>query len=459
MRLDLLAQICIHAKMRSWAVVPLIASFLLTGCKHHGSTDGGSRPVAGNASSVGADQAAAAKEQTDLLNLQTTEMETDVPADVQHAIPTFKEVLVRLSDDVLAGQAANATVAQVQQALNAVLPAAKAPNDTKATAAAKAAGKNEYDIPHKGEYGGEVKASVSDLQPGLLLVDASFGIQCGEDHVLLGYSSAGGKWRRVLRWQAGPYDKVSGAFGDMFLPVLLKPKYGGDPLLLVVHGTPWCSSTESTFAMDTFQVSASVATEKPFWHSEHSYRRADDVPPLAFSLERTLDGFEIRASVDDRIGDGINRVGIMRYALVGNTMRRTFPIAMNPRESISEWLIMPVEEARLFTDVQPGSTAWQMWEALTYEGKNESEAQQVPIVSYGEVRGCSDPEHYQVSLNTEVYSADNKTHTPGPTYYVQMQKIADGYGVRDAIIWADPSCNGPVIPMKSSGYDSQTAMQ
>ena len=451
----LLRKTRIHAEMRAWAVTVLLASLLGTGCKHHGSVSAGSKQAMGSTSHLQADRAAATGQQAGLLNLQTTEMETDVPKDVQHAIPAFKDALVRLSDDVLATQPATASAKQVEQALTAVLPDGKAPDDAKQTAAAKAAGKNEYEIPEKGDYGGDVKASVSDPQPGLLLVDTSFGIMCGEDNILLGYSNANGKWQRVLRWQAAAYDKVSGAFGDMFTPTLLEPKRDGHPVLLVVHGTPWCTSTESGFAMDAFELDPAVAADKPFWHDEHSYRRADDSP--GFQLKTTRDGFEVRTSVDDLIADSINRIGVMRYALSGNTMQRTLPIAMNSRETVSEWLDLSREQAELFTDAPPASATWQMWSALTYSGKSTDDAMKIPSLSYGDVRACSDAKHYQVELTTEVYSKDNKTHAPGPSYFVQVQEMGNGYRIHGASLQPDASCHGSTVRLKSSGYESDAA--
>ena len=441
--------------MRAWIAASLIPCMLFTGCKHRGGTGGGARPAEASASNVDAAQSAAAKQQMILLNLQTTEMQTDVPADVERAIPAFKDALVELADDVLAGQPATAGARQVEQALGARLPSGKAPDNAKAIAAAKAAGKSEFDVPEKGDYGGEVKVAVSDLLPGVLLVTETFGITCGEDNVLLGYSNVSGHWRRVLRWQAAPYQQVSGAFGDMFTPVLLKPRRNGHAVLLVVHGTPWCTSTESSFAMDTFEIDAENPTEKPFWHDEHSYRRADE----QFHLKETSDGFEVRTSVDDRIGDSVSRTGIIRYAMVGNTMQRTLPIAMNSRESVSEWLDMSRDEAKLFTDGAAGSGAWQTWDALTFRNKSTDDAMKIPMLSYGDVRACTDAKHFQVEIRTEVYSADNKTHSPGPNHYVQVQETGNGYRIHDALTQPDPSCNGRVIKLRASGFESQPDAQ
>lgn len=441
--------------LRFWVAGPLCSLLLvMCGCKHHNGTNGAQR-TDGKANNVGTDRASALQQQAMLLDQTTTEMNTDVPATVQRALPAFKNSLVRLADDVMAGQAAGASTAQVQSALQAVMPGSKAPEEDKTTADAKAADKNEYEVPEKGDYGGSLEAVVRAARPGLLLVDIGFGITCGDDHLLLGYSNAGGAWRRVLRWQAAPYSAVSGAFGDMFTSQLLQPKRNGHAVLLVVHGTQWCTSTESAFAMDTFEIDPGAETEKPFWHDEHQYRRADDVPPLAFRLKTTSDGFEVRASVDDRIGDDVNRVGVMRYALVHGTMERVLPIAINSRESVSEWLSMPRDEARQFTHAPPGSAVWRMWEAFTYRDKKSSAVQAMPMLSYGDVRSCSASKHYQVEIRTEQYSADNKSHAPGASEYVQVEETGNGYRIDDVLPQPSPTCQGPVIRLQSSGYGAQ----
>ncbi len=442
--------------MRSWAILPMFALLLLGGCKQHRSAGSGAQPVPLSAQGLQADQSAAAAQQAKLVALQAPEMETDVPADVQRAIPAFKDALVKLTDDVVAGQPVAATAAQLQQALSAVLPSSAESHPAEQASSAKPDAANRQ-AAHPGEYGGEVKAQVTAPQPRTLLVDVSFAIECGDDHVLLGYQNDGSRWKRILRWQAPPYSKVSGAFGDIFEPLLLRPTRTGHPVLLVVHGTPWCTSTESSLAMDTMELDPKAETEKPFWHGQHGYRRADDVPPLVYSLRTTPDGFEIRASVNEWIGDAVARVGVMRYALVGNTMRRAFPTAMNVRESVSEWLSMPVEEARLFSDAQPGSGAWQMWDSLSYVDKTPEQASHVLAASYGDTRSCSDPKHYQVELHTRANTPGTQGSSAGPTYYVQMEQIADGYSVREAMPQPDPTCEGPVIAIDPSGHEASTS--
>lgn len=439
-----LGQDASHAGMRHWMLLLVVPFLALAGCKRHPSPALHSGD--GSVARVRSDASALAHQQAALLNVATTDMDTDVPAAAQRAIPPFQGALVQLVDDVMAGQGVGATAARVQAAVKAELPTGKAPDDAKERAAAKAAGKDDLDVPTKGNFGGGVGVTVSSVNPGMLLVNLSFGVMCGDDNLVLVYSNAGGRWRRVLRWQAAPYKQVSGAFGDMLLTRVLPPRRNGHPVLLVVHGTPWCTSTESMFSMDAFELDPSVATEKPFWHGSHDYRRADDT--IGFGLIDEPDGFEVKTSVDDHVGDSINRVGVLRYALDGNTIRRRLPIAMNSRETVSEWLSIPRDEATLFTDAPPGSSTWQMWDALTFEGKSTDEAMKVPTITYGEVRTCSDAKHYQVALHTET---ERKSTTPARDYYVQVQETGNGYRLRDTLAQPDPGCTGKVVALKSSG--------
>ncbi len=411
----------------------LLGLSLLCGCKHR---DKGTAPSSGSPAHTSTDAASAARIQADLLNVGAPQSDTDVPAGAQELLPSFKDALVQLTDDLLAAQPGSANAAQVQQALKAGIPAGKMP-----PAAASSPNPDDFTTPIKGAYGGELAATASQPLPGYLLVDEAFDVQCGDDHILLVYSNGGGNWRRILRWQAAPYKQVSAAFGDGVETRLLQPSRNGHPVLLVTHGTPWCSSTESGFSMDTFELNPTGATDKPFWHGEHQYRRADEM----FTLKPTQDGFEIRTSTDDHIGEAISRTGILRYALVGGNMQRTLPIGMNARESVSEWIGMPRDEAKLFTDAAPGSATWRMWDTLTFRNKSEDEAMKVPMLSYGDVRACDDAKRYQVEVKTEVYSADNKSHAPGGNYYVQVRETGNGYRLLDTSSQPFTACRGRVV--------------
>ncbi|WP_419805457.1 hypothetical protein [Terriglobus sp.] len=379
--------------------------------------------------------------QRELRAVRVPEMETDVPAAAQELLPKFQQALVRLSDDVLAGQPATATPKQVETALNALLPPKLPEQPIKPRAIADA---DAEDKPQQDVYGVDVQASVSAPYAGMLLVQQGFGIACGGDNVLLGYSNASGQWRRVLRWQAPPYKQVSDAFGDSYITQLLTVQRSGYPVLLVIHGTPWCSSTMSGFHMAAFEVDGARSVDKPFWEASHEYRRFDEDDPL--HLKVTPDGFEVRASVSSWDTAEVSRTGIMRYRLTDAGFERVLPIAMNSRDSVNEWMSMKRDEAKLFTDAPAGSLTWTMFDTFTYYGKSDKEREGMPTEQLGEVRACSDsPKHFQLHITSKIYRRNSAEHTAGPEFYVQLTETGNGYRLHDTLRAPDPQCNGRVV--------------
>ncbi len=424
-----------------WVVLLSVA--MLTGCKHHPDTRHTSEDIPGSNSNTSVANAALAlaDAQRKLLAMQSTPMETDVPASIQAGTVRLKEALVALTDSELATMPVNITDKRVGEVLQALLLPAS-PKSGNASAG-KATSKEDSEKPESGNYGDDVSAIVTSSASGMLLVQESFGIMCGQDNVLLGYSNVSGKWKRILRWQAPPYKQVSGAYGDWYETRLLAPQRNGHPVLLVVHGTPWCTSTMSAFSMDSLELNPDTKTETAFFHASHGYRRADDDPPA--SLKVTQDGFEVRASVNDWDMNRISRKGVMRYRMAGNTLQRTLPIAMNARESVNEWIEeMHHDEAALFTDAPAGSRLWQMWQTLTYDGKPEGAM--TPLTDYGDVRACTDSlRHFQVEIDTSIDTPGEKPSTPGPRYYVQVEEAGNGYLLHDAPTFPNPVCAGRVV--------------
>lgn len=282
-------------------------------------------------------------------------------------------------------------------------------------------------------------SSVKQSNPSLLLVQESFNIACGADNVLLVYGRESGLWKRILLWQSKLYDCISDAFGDTYETLLLGREHNGHPLLLVLHGTPWCTSTMSSFAMDVIELGdPSHAT--PLWHGEHGYRRLDLDSPLR--LRSTPDGFEIRTSVSAG-GDHIVRKGVIRYAVTAEGVHRVEPLAMNGMESVEEWLQLPRAEAVAFADEFPGSLVSEMFENFTYEGKPKDAI--MPYPSFGPVRTCKDAStRFQVEVTSEIFDPAGASR-PGPAYFVQIREVPNGYRIHAVTHMNDTSCNGTDI--------------
>ena len=364
------------------------------------------------------------------------DMATEVPVVLQKAVSSFKKALSSQTDAVIAGLAVTASAASVQRKLLAAMPAStvgKLSNEQW-----RKLGNDGSKQPVAGLYGGELTLSVSKPKPTILLVQESFAIACGNDTVLLAYSDREGAWKQELLWQSKPYRNVSGAYGDAYETLLLKPELDGHPLLLVVHGTPWCTSTMSAFSMDILELGADRA-DQLLWHGVHGYRRADEDPPL--TVRATLSGFEVRTSVSAG-GDRVSRKGVMRYAVSAAGVHRVEPLAMNAGDSLSEWFELPRKEAADFADGPADSLTWRMFEDFTYEEKGKNATVLYPAIQ--SVRACTDsPTHFQAKVTSEIVDSSAKGSNPGPTYFVQMQQVTDGYRIHAVTHATDQACHGP----------------
>jgi hypothetical protein len=381
--------------------------------------------------------ASVAEAQGHLLKLTVADsMDTSVPISIKAAISNFKRALALQTDAVITQMPADATAASVKQQLSTTMPPATIGKISDEQW--RKMGEENSKQPIAGLYGGELTLAVSQPKPFLVLVRESFDIACGNDNILLAYSNASGAWKRILLWESKPYDQVSGAFGDTYETLLLKPEHDNHPLLLVLHGTPWCSSTMSGFDMDVLELGP-AAMANPLWHGEHGYRRLDLDPPL--TLRPTAGGFEVRTSVSGG-GDNVSRKGIMRYSVTDSGVHRVEPLAMNGRDSVVEWLELPREEAAAFADESASSLTWHMFQDFTYEGKGENAT--VPYPSFGAVRACKDSStHFQVEVTSQIFDSSAKGSRPGPAYFVQLQEVPNGYRIHSVTHSSESSCTGP----------------
>ncbi len=276
-----------------------------------------------------------------------------------------------------------------------------------------------------GFYGTELKINASHPvnAPHLIAVTISFGIECGNDSILLIYEFQEGTWQQALRWQSGGYEAIKEAFGDFFeYFVLLQPS--GKWLVAAAHGTPWCSSRFSAFAVDLIQPVRDNASQQTLQHQEYGYSRDEGVVP-----KLRPDGFELRMQVNSLDLDLLTRRGIYRFQLIGNRLERIQPIAINGRDFVDEWLQVPWANAKQWSDPANLDNLAKESAFLNYK-KNPSR----PIASYGPVRGCSDSQkHFQVELDLD----------PGPTHYFQIQQGDNSFTMLSAATQPDVRCKGP----------------
>ena len=163
-----------------------------------------------------------------------------------------------------------------------------------------------------GAYGSDLAVQVFPLfnSPRYVEVNFRYGIECGDDNLLLVFKAADAHdgsagWQQVLRWGAPSYRDVEGAFGDFIMMTPLSGFPGQRNWRFVVaHGQPGCGgeNAPSHFDLDLLEPSADPAQPTIVWHLDHPYRRAQ-IPRLS-TTEDTLT-FELSTPPDkakDRSG-------------------------------------------------------------------------------------------------------------------------------------------------------------
>jgi hypothetical protein len=287
------------------------------------------------------------------------------------------------------------------------------------------------DIPPEGN----VRAVVVEFEPGnggavapMVLVHIVLEINCGTDSILLGYVRKKGHWVRVVRWQSAKYASIDGAFAGPFQYTRLL-----NGTLAVVHGRAWCSSRFSMFGIDVIAPSAAaqLANEKTpanGFHFDHGYLIGDDAP----RLKRTTDGFEFRATVASIDSDLMQKPGIFRFRVDGDTITRVQPIANHGRDFVDEWLQVDEAFARSLTAQGAAESA------IGERARFLAEARKRQLgMSYGAVRACSGTKLFQteVQLNTD-------DPAKASLHYARIRQASNGFTLISFSTTADSSCRG-----------------
>ena len=387
--------------------------------------------------------------QEELKQIQVGEMDTEVPATPRDQLTRLKDALTCAADAALAQAGPSVDAAELQNKITDVLRA-KPPESADSPVASN--DDHRIDETH-GSYGQNVTVSASRPPnvPALVEIEFSVNIPCGDDHILLIYVLNNGAWRKQLGWQAPPLKEISDAFGDFFVSAMLSAPEGGDstPRVVVAHGTPWCTSRFSGFAIDVLSPGSDANSPKVLWHTQRGYSRGDLIPTLRFSG----DTFELRINESSFDIDSFERRVIYRYRVDEHEgVHRIEPIAIHARGFVEEWLSAPWSESEGFSAQRAGSTLQVIHSQFARPPKSDAE---FVTHNYGPVRACRAPGTFQVEissmLNRIVPGKPGGESRPLPTHYFHVSEIKDGYLMVSAPTEPDPACKGPnLMPAKAN---------
>lgn len=226
------------------------------------------------------------------------ESDPNVPPAIAAQLDQLKDALGRVAEAVFACTNGASTPEHLQQALADVLHA----NVASATDTVETRNKKDY-----GAYGSDLSVQVFQLfgRPKIVEVDFRYGIECGDDHLLMVFQaasdSASSLWQERLRWSAPGYSSVGDAMGDFVMLTPLTGSYKAPSWRFVVaHGHPGCGRgpRPSHFDLDLLRPTADPAKPTVDWHFEHAYTEDHIVPRLA----TTEDTLEFRIVHGDKPG-------------------------------------------------------------------------------------------------------------------------------------------------------------
>jgi hypothetical protein len=385
--------------------------------------------------------------QNEIRQTKVEEMDDNIPPALADKITQLKDALSRISDAALACAKPSVDSSKLQKDIANALHA-NAPEPPANTSISKDDHRYDEII---GSYGHNLRVKVnrSVNSPGILVIQYSINIECGNDNMLLVYELHDGAWAQKLRWQSPPLRMISDAFGDFFLSALVHDSTALDSTnskwsIAVAHGTPWCTSRMSGFKIDLLSPGPSPTSPRLLWHTERDYSRGDFDP----AIKSSGNTFELRLNADCMSFDGFRcfeRRVIYRYTVDGNDqVHRLGPIALNARGFVEEWLSAPWSESRDLSAAEAASALQQVHDQFDPPLKPNSD--HYFSHSLGPVKACSTPGVYQVQIDSTlekiVIGKPGGDSEPLDSHYFHVREVKDGYLMLSAPTEPDKACSG-----------------
>jgi hypothetical protein len=175
-------------------------------------------------------------------------------------------------------------------------------------------------------------------------VTATLGVECGEDTILLLYQRLGGSWREILVRRSQPYKDVGGSWDAFHYAV--SPNDKDSRWFVVTSNRPsWCTSGWTSERFDLSRPGPDAARPDILFHDEQGAHRGE----IEEILKADATAFELRYETASISFDKFTRTAVRRYSVVGNTVTRVQPVALNVRDFVDEWIVSPWGEARAWS--------------------------------------------------------------------------------------------------------------
>jgi hypothetical protein len=206
-------------------------------------------------------------------------------------------------------------------------------------------------------YGGVGEVAFQEVEgrPDLLALKTTVGIPCGTDSSLYLFRRRALAWSLDLAVESNGYEEVSGALGAFAFAVTSHP--GADYRVVTADVNPWCTSNWQSLRSHVY-----LPGPEPY----APLVVADQVRGIFlgmgdpyYKLLADADGYSLYFPAEQGLEGGYTRQHVERFAIVGDTVARTRPLAVDRLGFVLEGLDLAWEQAGRHSDpAHPDLERW-----------------------------------------------------------------------------------------------------
>ncbi len=276
--------------------------------------------------------------------------------------------------------------------------------------------------------------------PELRAVTTTVSIPCGDDTSLYVLKQSGTEWTAVIAIESNDYGQVNGAYGDFGFGIS-EPDESSNWFLVTKYVPPWCTSRWATIRYRVLRPGRAPAAPEVLLNREDStIRNEPDTLTVAkhgFTLVN-VDG----QSLDARI---LERLSVHRYLVSGNRVIRVPPIAIIPQDFVDEWIDLPQNEARRWSNASAMDRI-QSWHSRLQRraGKDLESWYYYSEIEF--VQPCNEPpSKWEIGISIDSRKRQDKL--PAELFFAVSEKNGD-FEMTDITEKRTPGCVGDASPVE-----------
>jgi hypothetical protein len=273
--------------------------------------------------------------------------------------------------------------------------------------------------------------------PELRAATTTLNIPCGDDTSLYVLKQVGPRWTVILAVESNDYARVNGAQGD-FGYGISAPDESGNWYLVTKYVPPWCTSRWAGIRYQVLRPGSSPAEPMVLLKREHSHVR-DERDWLAVGKR----GFTL-VNVGSQSLDGaiLERIHVQRYSVTDNRITRVPPIAVIPQDFVDEWVELPLEEARRWSNASAIDRI-ESWHSRLQQGTGND----FYFSEFEFVQPCNEPpSKWQIGIRID--SKERQDKLPPELFFTVSNKDRAFY-MMDISEKRAPGCPGEAYPVNS----------